>query len=406
MKRGWKMVSGSAMNSPDLTMMGEIVRYQESSLEVESDALLLFQSAIGQHDEVAWTSIYEFYSPLVRTWAARFLSGIRLDCQEIELLVNGAFAQFARAFSVEKLARSDSLASILCYLKFCTRTVVSNELRRLQACSREVLFDTTDLVECIGVVLDDPAALAIQSIVTQDLWQVIQGELRSEDERLLIYLTCICDMKPSEISRQYGQRFPTPSDIYRMKQSTLERLRRNRRIQGYLAGEQWVAGEQTIALTGLKGYGEPAQPASIGARETNALIKYYQQMAHCGKVGCRKCREGIGHGPYWYSYQVVHGRTITTYIGKELHNSREDESGQQPESRIRYHLQKTSCGKANCSRCQGGTGHGPYWFAYYRVDGKTIRRYVGKTLPDAVTAQDDGSASIERLGDPVYDRES
>jgi DNA-binding SARP family transcriptional activator/Flp pilus assembly protein TadD len=47
-------------------------------------------------------------------------------------------------------------------------------------------------------------------------------------------------------------------------------------------------------------------------------ITYRQQKSLCNKPGCRKCREGIGHGPYWYAYQVMNGRTVRTYIGKTL----------------------------------------------------------------------------------------
>ncbi|HVU68871.1 MAG TPA: AAA family ATPase [Ktedonobacteraceae bacterium] len=47
-------------------------------------------------------------------------------------------------------------------------------------------------------------------------------------------------------------------------------------------------------------------------------ITYRQQYSFCSKAGCRKCREGIGHGPYWYAYQTVQGRTVRTYIGKTL----------------------------------------------------------------------------------------
>jgi DNA-binding SARP family transcriptional activator/predicted negative regulator of RcsB-dependent stress response len=45
-------------------------------------------------------------------------------------------------------------------------------------------------------------------------------------------------------------------------------------------------------------------------------ITYHQQVSYCGKPHCRRCREGIGHGPYWYAYQTVNGRTIRTYVGK------------------------------------------------------------------------------------------
>ena len=51
---------------------------------------------------------------------------------------------------------------------------------------------------------------------------------------------------------------------------------------------------------------------------SNAKITYHQQVSYCGKPRCRKCREGKGHGPYWYSYQTVNGHTTRTYIGKNL----------------------------------------------------------------------------------------
>src|SRR5258708_37214736 len=49
---------------------------------------------------------------------------------------------------------------------------------------------------------------------------------------------------------------------------------------------------------------------------TGSKITYHQQFSYCGKPHCRRCREGIGHRPYWYAYQTVNGRTIRTYIGK------------------------------------------------------------------------------------------
>lgn len=49
-----------------------------------------------------------------------------------------------------------------------------------------------------------------------------------------------------------------------------------------------------------------------------STITYRQQKSFCSKPGCRKCREGTGHGPYWYAYQAVNGRNVRTYIGKTL----------------------------------------------------------------------------------------
>jgi predicted ATPase/DNA-binding SARP family transcriptional activator len=47
-------------------------------------------------------------------------------------------------------------------------------------------------------------------------------------------------------------------------------------------------------------------------------ITYHQQVSYCGKPRCHKCQEGIGHGPYWYAYKTVNGRTSRIYIGKRL----------------------------------------------------------------------------------------
>ncbi len=51
---------------------------------------------------------------------------------------------------------------------------------------------------------------------------------------------------------------------------------------------------------------------------SNSKTTYHQQISYCGKQRCRRCREGIGHGPYWYAYKTVDGRTTRTYIGKHL----------------------------------------------------------------------------------------
>src|SRR5690348_14027383 len=56
----------------------------------------------------------------------------------------------------------------------------------------------------------------------------------------------------------------------------------------------------------------------LGDCAMNGKVTYHQQVSYCGKPRCRKCREGTGHGPYWYAYQTVEGRTTRTYIGKNL----------------------------------------------------------------------------------------
>lgn len=44
-------------------------------------------------------------------------------------------------------------------------------------------------------------------------------------------------------------------------------------------------------------------------------VTYRQQYTRCGKQRCRKCKEGPGHGPYWYAFYSENGRTVSKYIG-------------------------------------------------------------------------------------------
>src|SRR5579864_3982351 len=53
----------------------------------------------------------------------------------------------------------------------------------------------------------------------------------------------------------------------------------------------------------------------IGYKLMNNKVTYRQQFTRCGKQRCRKCKEGAGHGPYWYAYWSENGRTISKYIG-------------------------------------------------------------------------------------------
>nr|BBH94785.1 hypothetical protein KTA_29840 [Thermogemmatispora argillosa] len=50
----------------------------------------------------------------------------------------------------------------------------------------------------------------------------------------------------------------------------------------------------------------------------NSKVTYYRQYSFCGKPQCKKCREGRGHGPYWYAYRSEGGHATRTYIGRTL----------------------------------------------------------------------------------------
>lgn len=52
-----------------------------------------------------------------------------------------------------------------------------------------------------------------------------------------------------------------------------------------------------------------------------------------------------------------------------------------------YRQEYVHCGKDSCTRCQAGPGHGPYWYAYWREEGRLRKRYLGKTPPPPCSAE-------------------
>ncbi len=55
------------------------------------------------------------------------------------------------------------------------------------------------------------------------------------------------------------------------------------------------------------------------------------------------------------------------------------------EAHIYYRQQIRKCGNKTCKKCTvRGEGHGPYWYMFWREDGKLRTRYIGKSLPEGV----------------------
>ncbi len=45
--------------------------------------------------------------------------------------------------------------------------------------------------------------------------------------------------------------------------------------------------------------------------------------------------------------------------------------------KVTYRQEEVRCGKDRCTSCP----HGPYWYAYWKEDGRTRSRYIGRHLP-------------------------
>lgn len=50
--------------------------------------------------------------------------------------------------------------------------------------------------------------------------------------------------------------------------------------------------------------------------------------------------------------------------------------------KVTFRQERVRCGRKSCTRCP----HGPYWYAYWRENGRLRSRYVGKELPTVGTS--------------------
>lgn len=72
-------------------------------------------------------------------------------------------------------------------------------------------------------------------------------------------------------------------------------------------------------------------------------------------------------------------RRVQIFVGGLLAARGEDPApgGDRDEPRVTYRLESVTCGKSGCRSCP----HGPYWYAYWREDGRLRSRYIGRDQP-------------------------
>ena len=76
---------------------------------------------------------------------------------------------------------------------------------------------------------------------------------------------------------------------------------------------------------------------------------------------------------------LIFVRGLLRSRGDDLGESEgEPEFGVEETGPVTYRLESVRCGKPGCTKCP----HGPYWYAYYREDGKVRSRYIGPELPE------------------------
>jgi DNA-directed RNA polymerase specialized sigma24 family protein len=202
----------------------ETSRYLRGEAFSEHACLELFRRAIVERDDAAWESVYTQYAGLARIWL-----NARMDNEDEG--VNAAFERFWRAVDSAKFARFGSLAAVLGYLKMCVRTTVLDHVRAQSRSAGELDLDAIPAISAQATGQADVG----DRLDAADLWRQVGDILTDERERRVIYLSYVIGLSPREIRAYPGGEFPRMDEIYRLKRTALDRLRRSAAFCGFFS---------------------------------------------------------------------------------------------------------------------------------------------------------------------------
>lgn len=195
--------------------------------------LELFRRAIISHQENAWEYVYLQYGPQVHKWVLRHPM-FKNTGEPAEYFVNMAFTRMWKALNPDKFTQFNNIKEVLRYLQLCVHSVIVDYLRARPTFTLSIDDPTTHNVHADAAALFEGKVL--DKVYRAELWQLIKKRLQNEKEKYVFYCCYALDMKPREIYQQYPDMFKDVREIYRIKENLLARLRRDKELQAFFAG--------------------------------------------------------------------------------------------------------------------------------------------------------------------------
>jgi DNA-directed RNA polymerase specialized sigma24 family protein len=196
----------------------------------------LFRRAVSMHDQQAWEIIYAQYQPLVSSWVERHALFSSFN-EETQFFVNWAFEKMWTAVTPEKFAGFPDLKAVLRYLQMCVHSVMVDFMRSHE---RAALLEDEAQDQPVPDPNDknQPEIQAFERTQGEALWRWLQGKLKDEKERCVVYGSFILDLKPGELHDYYRNVFMDVKEIYKIKDNVLARLKRDEELRQYFSDFQ------------------------------------------------------------------------------------------------------------------------------------------------------------------------
>ncbi len=193
----------------------------------------IFRRAFLEQDQRAWEIIYRQYKPLVCGWVERHALFSALG-EERDYFVNRSFEKMWLAITPQKFVHFFELKSILRYLQVCVHSVLVDAMR---AHEQAELYEEPSL-QSAGRRLS-ANLLSIEDQVTRkvqarQLWDLLAGRCKNEQEHLVLYGSFVLALKPSELFAAHPGVFQDVNEIYRVKENLIARLKRDVEFMDFL----------------------------------------------------------------------------------------------------------------------------------------------------------------------------
>ncbi len=182
----------------------------------------LFRRALDKQEELAWLSLVDVYNPLVSRWAKSHPS-LMATFEDADYFVNRAFERLWRNVATQpgKFAKFANLKSILRFLKLCVHSAVMDDAPKSPP-TRELEMVVGD--EKLEVEISVPFKRGEDA--QKEFWQVIDKQLRSEEERVVMYGFFVYGMKNREIYAENANLFKDTKQLANLRLNVLRRLAR------------------------------------------------------------------------------------------------------------------------------------------------------------------------------------
>lgn len=214
----------SKLSTPELIQASnaENQQYRRGQPMEGTHSLELFRRAVGEQDQQAWEAIYARYWRLMAHW-------VNGPLDQVQDRVQTAYLKFLHAIQPQSFAgKFATIGHLMAFLKRCAYAVRIDANR---ARARQEIYGPPgswdEIPESHTLPSDEPE---LERIARKELLAYVEAQMRDDQERIVLHLTLL-GCTPRQVAEKAPALFPTPAEVYKVKERVLLRLSSDPRLR-------------------------------------------------------------------------------------------------------------------------------------------------------------------------------